>query len=233
MASFNKFNCFVQDVANALHDMKTGTAQVYKVYLTNTAPVATNTVYNTPADLSTANGYTAGGDRHRHRHGRANIRHLQVHRRHRPGVDRGGRFGRAVSICGALQLHIGDQAADRLVGLWRADHADQRQHVHGRHRPDQRHSDDYVTWRLRLFFLRPARRGLCPTTACSSPPSIASAPVAAVLAVLAAVEAPGRDPSTSQSRPEVRSASVLASAGRAPAAVARGPGGTPGSMPPR
>jgi hypothetical protein len=48
-------------IANALHDMKTGTAQVYKVYLTNTLPVATNTVYNTPADLSTANGYTAGG----------------------------------------------------------------------------------------------------------------------------------------------------------------------------
>jgi hypothetical protein len=61
MAWFNKFNCFCLDVANALHDMKTGTAQVYKVYLTNTAPVATNTVYNTPADLSTANGYTAGG----------------------------------------------------------------------------------------------------------------------------------------------------------------------------
>jgi hypothetical protein len=36
MAAFNKFNCFVLDVANALHDMKTGTAQVYKVYLTNT-----------------------------------------------------------------------------------------------------------------------------------------------------------------------------------------------------
>jgi hypothetical protein len=53
MASFNKFSCFVGDVAHALHDMKTGTSQVYKVYLTNTAPVATNTVYNTPADLST------------------------------------------------------------------------------------------------------------------------------------------------------------------------------------
>ncbi len=61
MASFNKFNCFVQDVANKQHDMKTGTADVYKVYLTNTAPVATNTVYNTPADLSAANGYAAGG----------------------------------------------------------------------------------------------------------------------------------------------------------------------------
>jgi hypothetical protein len=48
-------------VAHALHDMKTGTAQTYGVYLTNTTPVAANTVYNTPADLATANGYTAGG----------------------------------------------------------------------------------------------------------------------------------------------------------------------------
>ena len=61
MASFNKFNCFVQDVAHALHDMKTGTPHVFKVYLTNTAPVATNTVYNTPADLAAGNGYGAGG----------------------------------------------------------------------------------------------------------------------------------------------------------------------------
>src|SRR4051794_12673757 len=61
MASFNKFNCFVQDVAHALHDMKTGTTQVFKVYLTNTAPVVTNTVYNTPADLVAGNGYVAGG----------------------------------------------------------------------------------------------------------------------------------------------------------------------------
>lgn len=61
MASFIKFNCFVLDLANALHDMKTGTAQVYRVYLSNTAPVVTNTIYNAPADLSTASGYTAGG----------------------------------------------------------------------------------------------------------------------------------------------------------------------------
>ncbi|MGY4159030.1 hypothetical protein ACVINW_004872 [Bradyrhizobium sp. USDA 4461] len=61
MAAFNKFNCFVQDVANALHDMKTGTAQVYKVYLTNAPPAASNTVYNVPADLAAGNGYLAGG----------------------------------------------------------------------------------------------------------------------------------------------------------------------------
>lgn len=61
MATFNKFNQFVGDEAHKLHDMNTGTTDVYKVYLTNTTPVATNTVYNTPADLSTANGYTATG----------------------------------------------------------------------------------------------------------------------------------------------------------------------------
>ena len=61
MASFNKFNCFCLDLANALHDMKTGTIQIYRIYLTNTAPVATDTVYNMPADLPTGNGYSAGG----------------------------------------------------------------------------------------------------------------------------------------------------------------------------
>lgn len=51
----------MNDICNGIHLMDTGTGSVYKVYLTNTAPVATNTVYNTPADLSTGNGYTAGG----------------------------------------------------------------------------------------------------------------------------------------------------------------------------
>ena len=58
MASFNKFNCFVQDVGQKLHNLN---SDALLVYLTNTAPVATNTVYNTPADLSTGGGYTAGG----------------------------------------------------------------------------------------------------------------------------------------------------------------------------
>jgi len=61
MAAFQKFNCFAGDVAHALHDMKTGTSQLFKIYLSNTAPSASNTVYNTPADLATGNGYTAGG----------------------------------------------------------------------------------------------------------------------------------------------------------------------------
>ena len=55
---FNKFSCFALDMGNGVHNLGSDTL---KFYLTNAAPVATNTVYNTPADLSTANGYTAGG----------------------------------------------------------------------------------------------------------------------------------------------------------------------------
>ncbi len=58
MATFNKFNCFVGDVGLKLHNLNTDSL---KVYLTDTLPVAGNTVYNTPADLATAGGYTAGG----------------------------------------------------------------------------------------------------------------------------------------------------------------------------
>lgn len=61
MATFNKFDCFTLDVASAKHQMQSGTTHVYKIYLTNTLPVSTNTVYNTPADLSGGNGYTSGG----------------------------------------------------------------------------------------------------------------------------------------------------------------------------
>jgi hypothetical protein len=56
--AYNKFNCFVGDLGLKLHNLDT---DVFKVYLTNAAPVAGNTVYNTPADLATAGGYVAGG----------------------------------------------------------------------------------------------------------------------------------------------------------------------------
>lgn len=58
MAAFNKFNCFVEDLAEQKHKLDTDSL---KMYLTNTLPVAANTVYNTPADLATSGGYTAGG----------------------------------------------------------------------------------------------------------------------------------------------------------------------------
>src|SRR6185312_5947547 len=58
MASFNKFNQFVADVANKVHNLGSDTL---KVALTNTAPVATNTVFANIVEIAAGNGYVAGG----------------------------------------------------------------------------------------------------------------------------------------------------------------------------
>ncbi|NCX55849.1 MAG: hypothetical protein EBW87_01415 [Burkholderiaceae bacterium] len=60
-SAFNKFNQFVQDVASGVHQLQTGTSQVLKVMLTNSAPLATNTVLANITEISAGNGYTAGG----------------------------------------------------------------------------------------------------------------------------------------------------------------------------
>jgi hypothetical protein len=61
MPAFNKFNCFVEDLAEKAHNLGSDTL---KVALTNTAPTASQTTWNTtdhPAPAA-ANGYTAGGN---------------------------------------------------------------------------------------------------------------------------------------------------------------------------
>lgn len=62
MASFNKFQSFVEAVAEGKHDLG---ADTLKVALTNTAPTATDTVFD-PGSAhpppAAANGYTTGGD---------------------------------------------------------------------------------------------------------------------------------------------------------------------------
>src|SRR2546428_6447806 len=58
MASFNKFNAFVADVANKVHNLG---ADTLKVMLTNTAPLATNAVKADITEIAAQNGYTAGG----------------------------------------------------------------------------------------------------------------------------------------------------------------------------
>lgn len=59
MATGTKYNAFTVDLTAAKHDFS---AHTYKVALTNTAPnAATHAVYADITDLSTANGYTAGG----------------------------------------------------------------------------------------------------------------------------------------------------------------------------
>lgn len=58
MATYNKFNQYVLDLANGVHDWD---AHTYKLMLTNTAPVATNSVKADLTEITAGNGYTAGG----------------------------------------------------------------------------------------------------------------------------------------------------------------------------
>ena len=58
MASFNKFNSFVEAVFEKTHNLQSDTL---KVVLTNTAPVSTNTVLADITQISNGNGYTTGG----------------------------------------------------------------------------------------------------------------------------------------------------------------------------
>ncbi|MDR6826479.1 hypothetical protein J2X48_000717 [Bosea sp. BE271] len=58
MASYNKFNQFTKDLIDGVHDFD---AHTFKVMLTNTAPVNTNTVKANLTEISAGNGYTAGG----------------------------------------------------------------------------------------------------------------------------------------------------------------------------
>lgn len=58
MATFNKINSFVEDLAEKVHNLGSDTL---KVMLTNSAPVATNTVKANLTEISAGNGYTAGG----------------------------------------------------------------------------------------------------------------------------------------------------------------------------
>lgn len=59
MAAFNKFNSFVEALAEKKHDLG---ADTLKVMLTNTAPVAANAVKADLTEISAGNGYTAGGN---------------------------------------------------------------------------------------------------------------------------------------------------------------------------
>lgn len=58
MAAFNKFNAFVEALAEKKHDLG---ADTLKVLLTSTAPVVTNAVKADVTEITAGNGYTAGG----------------------------------------------------------------------------------------------------------------------------------------------------------------------------
>jgi hypothetical protein len=58
MATYQKFNAFVEAVAEKVHNLG---ADTIKVMLTLTAPVATNSVKADLTEIAAGNGYTAGG----------------------------------------------------------------------------------------------------------------------------------------------------------------------------
>lgn len=58
MATYNKFEQFSKDLIDGVHDFD---AHVFKVMLTNSAPVATNSVKADLTEISSGNGYTTGG----------------------------------------------------------------------------------------------------------------------------------------------------------------------------
>jgi len=58
-ASFQYFNSFVEELAEAKHDLSTGP---FKIVLTNTAPVAANTTLANITQIASGNGYTTDGN---------------------------------------------------------------------------------------------------------------------------------------------------------------------------
>lgn len=58
MATFNKFQQFVQDLGRKVHNLN---ADTLKVMLTNSAPVNTNQVKADLTEIGAGNGYSAGG----------------------------------------------------------------------------------------------------------------------------------------------------------------------------
>lgn len=58
MAAFNKFNDFIEQLGLKQHELN---ADPFYVYLSNEAPLATDTTRADIADLGTGGGYTAGG----------------------------------------------------------------------------------------------------------------------------------------------------------------------------
>lgn len=58
MASYTKIQDFTEQLIRGIHDWD---LHVFKVMLTNAAPVATNTVKADLTDIAAGNGYTAGG----------------------------------------------------------------------------------------------------------------------------------------------------------------------------
>ena len=58
MAAYNKFQQFTKDQIDGVHDFD---GHTFKIMLTNSSPVNTNTVKANLTEISSGNGYTSGG----------------------------------------------------------------------------------------------------------------------------------------------------------------------------
>ena len=61
MASYNKVNNFVKDLAEGVHQLQAAGHQL-KVALLSAAPTATQALFANWTEIAAGNGYTAGGD---------------------------------------------------------------------------------------------------------------------------------------------------------------------------
>ncbi len=59
MATGSKFNQFVKDLGNKVHNLG---SDVLKVALSNASPLNTNTVFSNIVEIAAGNGYAAGGN---------------------------------------------------------------------------------------------------------------------------------------------------------------------------
>lgn len=58
-SAYNKFNVFTDDLAKGKHDFS---AHTFKVMLTNSAPLAANSIKSDITEIAAGAGYTAGGN---------------------------------------------------------------------------------------------------------------------------------------------------------------------------
>ena len=113
MASFNKFQNFVEDLGKGVHQLHAA-GHTLKVYATNTAPnAATHTVKADLAEITAQNGYPSGGSDVQNDYtesaGTGTVTGVDV-----VWTASGGSFGPLRYIV----LYNDTPAADPLIGWW-------------------------------------------------------------------------------------------------------------------